>query len=323
MDKIKTLLVTGGAGYVGSNTINLLFCKYPNITFVVVDLKKTPHFINKNIRKSNRFVYYQENIGNNTKIMKILNKHRVKYVLDLASFLPYDLTIISQSEFIANNTICRNNFFNTCIAYGKIKHIIYQSTLLAVTNSSDLNDSSANIYPLNKYNHILYTTTKTTGLSLAYNTLILKQLPITLVSPAHIYGGENQPKGDTLLSMIHELCNTGKITLEHNSATNYDNWIDILNVIEAYEIIFNQGFNQLNYNLLNQSQYFTTKQTAEMIIYFSKNSTDYNNYLNYDESILTPIPNSKKYNIKSNFPSGVFKTNNTFEIELKKIAKCN
>jgi dTDP-glucose 4,6-dehydratase len=322
MDKIKNLLITGGAGYVGSNTINTLFYAYPNITFIVVDLKPNPTYIKHHIVKSNRFKYYQENIGNNKKIMKILKKYKIKYVLDLASFLPWDVLVIPEDKYIANNIICRNAFFNTCIKYGKIKHIIYQSTVLVITNTSDDYNSSKNAFPPTQYDHVLYATTKSSGLSLAYNAQILGNLPITILSPAHIYGGKYQHTGDTLLVMVNEFCKTGKIVLGKYSNTNFDNWISIFDVIEAYQIIFGKGFDGKNYNAINSSQYFTPRKTAEMIVKCITGSTDFDNYIEYDECVLTYIPNTKLYNIKTNFLPNEFHTNNTFVENIKKIAKC-
>ena len=320
MNNISNLFVTGIAGYIGSNTVNRLFCEYPNITFIGVDLKPEPTYINKHIIKSNRFKYYQVDIGNDKKIMKILKKHHITHVLDLASFMAWDN--IPQTEFLENNIISRNKFFNTCIKYGSIQHLIYQSSVYATTNTLDNYNSSKNVYPKNQYNHLLYGTTKSADLSLIYSAITLNQIRATIVFPANAYGGSNQHKGDILLTQINELCKTGKIILGKDSNTNNDNWIDVSNIIDAYCIIFNQGFNGKNYNLVNQQQYYTLEQVAQLIVKYVTGTTDYCNYLVYDNSILTPIPNIKSYGIKSNFPPNVFNTTNTFEVELEKMAKC-
>ena len=322
MENIKNLLITGGAGYIGSNTINTLFYLYPNINFVVVDLKKKPSYINKDIQCSKRFKYYEENIGNDKKMMKILKKNSISYIIDLAAFLPWDLAIVSDDKYITNNTVCRYNFFNTCVKYGKIIHYIYQSSILALTNLSDNYNGTKNIFlpEENQYDHFLYTTTKSAGYSFGYNTQCMKMLPITIVSPAHIYGGTNQHIEDTILFGINELCEKGKITLGRNSNTNYDNWINIYDVINGYQTIFNQGPNGKNYNLINQSQYYTPEQTAQMIIKYAKKTTDYSKYITYRPNLLTPVPNFKRYNIQSNFAPGQFNTTNSLELEIAKLA---
>ena len=324
MEKITNLLVTGGRGYVGSNTINTLFYLYPNINWIVVGLTKTceKKTINKDIVKSCRYKYYQCNIGNKQRMMKILKTHNIEYVLDLAAFMPWELLKVSQEEFIENNITYRNTFLNTCIEYGKIKHIIYQSSFIAITNTLDNYNSTKNIYPKNIYEHILYNTTKSAGLSLAYNTLIMNRLPITIISPSHIYGGSNLNPEDFILTYIRELCETNKIVLGKNSNTNYDNWISVFDVIQAYSIIFSQGFNGKNYNPYNSLQYYTEIELAQMIVLAVKNTTDYSKYIKYDNSVYTFIPNFKDYKISTNFLPNQFTITNTFVEEVKKLAKC-
>lgn len=324
MENIKNLFISGGRGYIGSNVINTLYDRYPNINFIVVGLtdsneRKT---INKNIVNSKRYKYYKVNIGNEKKIMKIFNKYKIEYILDLAAFLPWKLLEVSQEEYIQNNISDRNAFFNTCVKYGKIKHILYQSSILAFINSFDNYGSSKNIYPKNTYENIIYTTTKSSGLSLAYSKLIMEKLPITIISPSHIYGGKNQHIEDNINVYTKELCETNQITLGINSNKNYDNWINVNDVIEAYVIIFNQGYNKKNYNLFNSKQYYTSLDLAKIIIKSIKNTNEYSKYIKYNSEFYTFTPNLKDYNLFTNFLPNQFTTQNNFIEEVKKIAKC-
>jgi nucleoside-diphosphate-sugar epimerase len=205
---------------------------------------------------------------------------------------------------------------------GKIKHIIYQSSFLVITNTLDNYNSSKNVYPKNIYEHALYDTTKSAGLSLAYNILVMNRLPITIISPSHIYGGSNPHPEDFILTYTRELCETNKIVLPKNSNTNYDNWISVFDVIQAYKIIFSQGFNGKNYNPVNSSQSYTETELAQMIVLAVKNTTDYSKYIKYDNSIYTFIPNFKDYKISTNFLPNQFTTTNTFVEEVNKLAKC-
>ena len=324
MEKITNLLVTGGRGYVGSNTINKLFYLYPNINWIVVGLteaceKKT---INADIVKSNRYKYYQCNIGNEKKMTKILCKYNIEYILDFAAFMPWVELLVSNNEFITNNITNKNIFFNTCIKYGKIKHIIHQGSVLATTTLKDSYDLTKNIYPKNTYNNLLYSMTKAGACSLASNSLITSKLPITIISPDHIYGGKNQHSEDFIVIYTKELCKTNKITLLKNANTNYGSWIDVEDVVQAYQIIFSQGFNGKNYNLINSSQYYTELELAQMIIFNIKNTINYSQYIKYDNSNYTFVPNIKDYNIQTNFLPNQFKTSNTFTEEVKKLSKC-
>ena len=98
--------------------------------------------------------------------------------MDLATFMHWKLLKVSQEEFIAYNITDRNIFFNTCIEYDKINHIIFQLSFIAIKNTLDNYNSTKNIYPKN-----MYDTTKSAELSLAYNTLIMNRLSNTIISP--------------------------------------------------------------------------------------------------------------------------------------------
>jgi nucleoside-diphosphate-sugar epimerase len=145
---------------------------------------------------------------------------------------------------------------------------------------------------------------------------------MTIVSPANIYGGKNQHKQDNILFYTNELCKTGKITLSRNSNNNSVNWIYIMDVIAGYQIIFNQGANGNNYNLINSNQYYTDEQLAQLIIKYVKNTTDYLNYIVYDLNILTSTPNEINYDIQTNFTTGQFITTDNFEQEIQIVARC-
>lgn len=321
MNKITNLLVTGGRGYVGSNTINTLFYMYPNIQWIVIGLtsEKEKQTINSDIINSGKYIYYQCNIGNKYKINKILNKHNIEYVLDLAALMPWYLNKITNEEFLINNVINRKIFFNTCVKYGKIKHIIYQSAIFCNIDNYNNYNLSKNIYAKNKYQQTLYNSSKIEGLTFAHNLLTQKKIPITIVFPTHIYGGNNQAPEDFILTYIRDLNANNKITLNRNSDVNYGTWIEIFDVISAYDIIFSQGFNSTNYNLFNSDEYYTELNIAQLIVRNIKNTTNYSKYITFDNSIYTFIPNFKDYKLSTNFPKHQYKPSNNLIKEVKKI----
>lgn len=324
MEKNINLLVTGGRGYIGSNTISVLFNLYPNINWVVVGLSEESkkNTIDKNITESIRYIYYQCNIGDKKNITKILHKHKINYVLDLAALMPWESKKLSQDEIISNNVIDRNTFFNALVEYGKISHIIYQSSFFALTYASDSYNLTKNISIIDNYDHILYGTTKSTGLTLAGDLQLMDTLPITIVSPSHIYGGNNQHPEDFIITLTKELCENNKIILCKNAHTNYDNWLNIIDLIKSYDIIFSQGYTHKNYNPHNSNQYYTDYNLAQMIVSNIKKSTNYSKYIAFDKSYYTFTPNFKNYKIQTNFLPNQFVTINNFPEEVEKITKC-
>ena len=68
MSKIKKILVTGGAGFVGTNLINLLLKK---TKYKIISIDDYSSGTKKNHLRSNRVKYYKGNTKNISEIIKI------------------------------------------------------------------------------------------------------------------------------------------------------------------------------------------------------------------------------------------------------------
>ena len=179
-----------------------------------------------------------------------------------------------------------------------------------------------NIYPTNKYENGLYNATKLSALCFAFNAIEPNSLPITIVSPSHIYDGYNQHPEDFIKTFVRELCKTGKIKLLKNTNVNYDNWINVFDIVQSYQIIFSQGFNKKNYNPFNPNQYYTNYELAQMIVHNIKKSTNYAKYIKVEENEYTFVPDFKNYYIKTNFLPNQLNLTNDFVEEVKKLSIC-
>src|SRR3989338_897562 len=84
------ILVTGGAGFVGTNFINFMLDKDPQARITAVDILKDPSlgYMNKEFLKrkyGERFTFIQEDILNREFIGNLLNENSFSTVVHLAA----------------------------------------------------------------------------------------------------------------------------------------------------------------------------------------------------------------------------------------------
>jgi len=281
-----TILVVGGLGYIGSNFINHAYTVFPDLKFVVLDdgsaTNSNINNINSDIQAdTDRFTNYTGNMNNTTDVTNILTDHVVDYVMVLSAWLPWQNA--SYSDFVSNNINSVNDFLETCRSFsGQLKHVLFQASVISlsesgfISNSCDYNDPKTYIYPSSSY-----ISTKTCALEIASHYNRKYKMPISVMAPAHVFGGTNQHTLDTLLSHQNRLQNNQKLIVHPYDNVNKDIWIGMPDLLDAYTLILLEGYNGKVYNLINPTQAFTYLDTMVKIIQQLKPNEDPKNWLEY------------------------------------------
>lgn len=97
-------LVTGGAGFIGSNFIHYLFDKYPNCE--VVNLDKLTYAGNlenlKSLENNPRYKFVKGDIADEKIVNKLVSGNRPDYIVNFAAESHVDRSIQNPSDFIKN-----------------------------------------------------------------------------------------------------------------------------------------------------------------------------------------------------------------------------
>ena len=138
----KIIIVTGGAGFVGSNLINILL-KRTKFRLISIDNHSSGY--KKNHIKSPRIKY----INANTKdISKVLNSYKkdINAIFHFGEFSRIYQSFLRMKECIDSNTIGSHEVFNFCLS-NKIK-LIYSATSASIGNKG--NDKNLSPYAFTK-----------------------------------------------------------------------------------------------------------------------------------------------------------------------------
>lgn len=115
-----TILVTGGAGFIGSNFIYLLLEERPDWRIVCVDAltyAANIHTLNNAI-KNNNFVFYREDICSRDGIYSIFEKEHPDIVVNFAAESHVDRSIENPGIFLETNILGTQVMMDACRKYG-------------------------------------------------------------------------------------------------------------------------------------------------------------------------------------------------------------
>lgn len=130
----KTVLVTGAAGFIGSNLVKRLFHDVKDIKVIGVDSITDYYDVNikygrlKEIESLNRdWVFVKANIADKSVVNELFEKYNFSVVVNLAAQAGVRYSITNPDAYIESNLIGFYNILEAC-RHHEVEHLVYASS---------------------------------------------------------------------------------------------------------------------------------------------------------------------------------------------------
>lgn len=130
----KTILVTGAAGFIGSNLVKRLFYDAKNIKVIGIDSITDYYDVNikyerlKEIEALGKdWTFVHDSIANKEAVEEIFSKNKISVVVNLAAQAGVRYSITNPDAYIQSNLIGFYNILEAC-RHHEVEHLVYASS---------------------------------------------------------------------------------------------------------------------------------------------------------------------------------------------------
>jgi len=126
---MKSILVTGGAGFIGANLVEHLVHKYPNYKIVVLDALTYAGDIHNldSVKNAKNFMFVNGNICDRSLVERIFQHYIICDVIHLAAESHVDNSISNPDVFIETNVKGTFTLIDVAYKYWMEKPFVFKS----------------------------------------------------------------------------------------------------------------------------------------------------------------------------------------------------
>lgn len=246
----KKLLITGGAGFIGSHVVRRFVVNYPNYEIYNLDkLTYAGNLMNLNdIENSPNYHFVKGDIVDDAFLIEFFNQHQFDGVVHLAAESHVDRSISNPTEFIRTNVLGTVNLLNAALSIWKgnmegkrFYHISTDEVYGSLGDTGFFTEDT-------KYDpRSPYSSSKASSDHLVRAYFHTFNLPVVISNCSNNYGSFHFPEKLIPLA-INNIKNMRPIPV-YGAGDNIRDWLFVEDHARAIDLIFHEGRSGETYNI--------------------------------------------------------------------------
>lgn len=244
---MRTILVTGGAGFIGSNFIEYWYKKYPNDKLIVLDALTyagNPQNFPDFIKKSNRFEFWYGDVTNDELVDNLVSKSDV--VIHFAAESHVARSIFGNKIFYMTDVIGTQAVANAVLKnYKMIERFVHIST--SEVYGTALMEPMTEEHPLNPMSP--YASAKAGADRLVYSYWATYDIPAIIVRPFNQYG-PRQHLEKVIPRFITSALKNEPLTVHGDGSAKRD-WLHVEDTCNRLDLVINAPIQKVKGEVFN------------------------------------------------------------------------
>ena len=295
----KTLFITGGAGFIGSNFINIFCKKYPKtqvINFDALYYCADENNVEKEIRVSSKYKFIHGNLQSYDLLKYIFESNDITHIIHFAAQSHVQNSFTDSIQYTKDNVLGTHNLLEVtrlyCPTLERFIHCstdeVYGESMIELDEQHKTEQSV--LCPTNPY---AASKAAAEMLITSYNHSF--NMPIIITRGNNVYGPNQYPE-KVVPRFIKQLKNGVKVTIQGDGSC-VRAFLHVYDTANAFMTVLEKGKIGEIYNIgCDEGMEYSILDVAKILIKKIKDTEDYSKWISYIED--RPF-NDKRYYISN------------------------